>query len=74
MKTYTYAVFLRNPETKEVQHGTIEIDHDGFIDCHLLFEKMTSKKIKKDLNNGYTLISMQIVSVEDSSNENQTQI
>lgn len=66
MKTYEYTVFLRNPETKETQHGIVEFDHDGFMDCHDLFEKLAnSEVIKADLNSGYTLIAMQIVDVKD---------
>lgn len=66
MKTYKYTVFLRNPETKETQHGIIEFDHDGFMDCHQLFEKLAnSEVIRADLNSGYTLIAMQIVGVKD---------
>ena len=65
MKTYTYTVFLRHPETKETQHGNIQFDcEDGYLDCHELFKRMTSEKIKNDLYAGYTLIGMQIVSVD----------
>lgn len=64
MKTYTYTVFLRHPKTKETQHGIVEFDHEGFMDCHALFEKLAnSEAIRADLNSGYTLITMQIVSV-----------
>ena len=65
MKTYTYTVFLRHPETKETQHGTIQLDcEDGYLDCHELFVRLTSEKIKNDLYAGYTLIAIQIVSVD----------
>lgn len=64
VKTYKYAVFLRNPETKETQHGTFEVDHDGNMDCHYLFDKLNnSDVIKSDMNKGYTLIAMQVVDV-----------
>ena len=48
----------------KTQHGTIQFDcEDGYLDCHELFERMTSEKIKNDFYAGYTLIGMQIVSV-----------
>ena len=63
MKTYKYALFLRHPISKETQHGIIEFDADGYMDCHELFQKLTSERIKKDLYVGYTLIAMQIIDV-----------
>ena len=56
---------LQSTGSKETQHGTIQLDcEDGYLDCHELFERMTSEKIKNDLYAGYTLIGMQIVSVD----------
>lgn len=66
MKTYQYAAFLRCPKTGEVQHGTVEFDHDGFMDCHELFKKLNSAIIGKSFNQGYTLIGFNIVSVSNS--------
>jgi hypothetical protein len=69
MLTYEYAVFLRCPKTGEVQHGTVQFDSDGYMDCHSLFERLVSEKIKKDLNSGYTLIGFNVVNVFDSVGE-----
>lgn len=64
MKTYKYAVFLRCPKTKEVQHGTIEVDSDGdFMDSHELLKKMAMSENLKDFKEGYSLISMQTIDV-----------
>ncbi len=64
MKTYKYAVFLRCSRTKEIQHGTIEVDSDGdFMDSHELLKKMAMSENLKDFNKGYSLISMQIIDV-----------
>ena len=69
VKTYVYTVFLRNPKTMETQYGKIEFEHGGYMDCHTLFEKLSSEQIKRDLYVGYTLIAMQIVEVLESCNE-----
>ena len=61
MKTYTYTLFLRHPQTKEVQYGNIEIDSEGFMDFYELLENLKSSEINAC---GYTLIAMQIVDVE----------
>ena len=69
MKTYTYAIFLRHPETKETQHGTVEIDNESFLDHQELFNKLANEKT---LAEGYTLIAMQVVSVlekQDHAND-----
>lgn len=64
-KTYTYMVFLRNPTTKDVQQGTIEIDSDGeFLDFHELIAKISLDKNMSEFNTGHTLIGFNIVSVE----------
>ena len=56
---------LQSTGSKETQHGTIQFDcEDGYLDCHELFERLTSEEIKNDLYAGYTLIGIQIVSVD----------
>ena len=66
MKTYTYTLFLRHPQTKEVQYGNIEIDSEGFVDFYELLENLKSSEISKAFATGYTLIAMQIVDVEET--------
>ena len=69
MKTYTYQVFLRHPDTKEVQHGTIQFTSDGdFMDFHELLDKVTLEKNRAAFNKGHTLIGMNIVSVKENVN------
>lgn len=67
MKTYTYAVFLRNPETAEVQHGTVSFDvSEGYLSFADLVTKLQSETIKENVYCGYTLIGFNVVSVEDT--------
>lgn len=64
MLKYTYALFLRHPETGEVQHGTISIDSDTSVSWDNLIESLhTSEVIRKDLAKGYTLLGLNIVTV-----------
>jgi len=62
MKEYTYCLFMRHPETTEIQHGTITITHDGYLDVHSLMRYLSTCK---ELVSGYTLLGMQVVTVED---------
>lgn len=64
-KEYTYVIFLRCPKTSKVQHGTFSVEHDGFMDWSKLFALLSSSKLEDKFNSGYTLISLQVVSVED---------
>lgn len=66
MKTYTYVVFLRHPETKEVQFGTVAFDVAGFLSWDQLATLIcTSPKLKQDLAAGYTLLGLNIKDVKD---------
>lgn len=65
MKTYTYTLFLRHPQTKVVQYGTIQIDSESFMDFYELLESLKSSEISEAIASGYTLIAMQIVDVEE---------
>ena len=70
MKKYTYVVFLRHPETKEVQFGTVEFTVDGFLPWDQLAKLIhTSPKLKQDLAAGYTLLGLNIKDVEDNKDE-----
>ena len=70
MKKYTYVVFLRHPETKEVQFGTVEFTVDGFLPWDQLAKLIhTSPKLKQDLEAGYTLLGLNIKDVEDSTDD-----
>lgn len=60
MKEYTYALFLRNPEDGKTQNGTITIKHDGLMSLKDLSQTVYHNK---ELETGYTLISMMIVDV-----------
>lgn len=61
-KEYTYALFLRDPESGKTQNGTITIKHDGFISLKELAQTIYHHE---ELRSDYTLISMMIVSVDD---------
>jgi hypothetical protein len=66
MKRYKYAVFLRHPVTKDVQHGTIEFDADGeYMDFSELVRKLNMEQNICKFNEGHTLIGLNIVSVEE---------
>ena len=70
MKTYTYQVFLRHPETKEVQWGKVQFDADGEFMCfHELVSKLSLEKNMQAFNEGYSLIGMNIVDVEEKEYE-----
>lgn len=61
-------LFLRNPETKEVQQGKIEIDSDGeYLDFHELIKKMGLPKNIEKFNKGYTLIGFNVVDVKENN-------
>lgn len=70
MKTYTYVVFLRHPETKETQHGTIQFDAEGYLSWDQLTNLIcTSQKLRQELGAGYTLLGLNIQDVKDSTDE-----
>lgn len=70
MLTYTYALFLRHPETGEVQHGTISFDSNTPESWDNLIERLhTSETIRKDLAKGYTLLGLNIVTVDKVPNQ-----
>ena len=62
MKEYTYALFLRNPDDGKTQNGTITLKHDGNMSLKDLCQTIYHMK---ELETGYTLISMMVVSVEE---------
>ena len=66
MKTYTYTLFLRHPQTKEAQYGTIQIDSESFMDFYELLENLKSSEFSEAFAVGYTLIAMQIVDVGET--------
>lgn len=66
MKTYTYMLFLRDPATKDVQQGTIQIDSDGeYLDFHELIRKIALDENMVKFNKGHTLIGFNIVSIAE---------
>lgn len=63
MKTYKYAIFLRDAESGEVQHGTFEVDSEGFLNFGDLLKKLQESRPHLDFKFKYTLIGVQIISV-----------
>ena len=63
MKTYTYTIFLRHPTTQDIQHGTISLESDGYLDWATLFKRLQGLY---DIQSGYILLGMQIVEVADT--------
>ena len=61
MKTYTYQVFLRCPNTGEVQYGKVQFDSDGFMSFKDLLKRLSSEQNIKAFKDGYTLIGMDVV-------------
>ena len=59
-------MFLRHPETKEVQWGKVQFDAEGEFMCfHELLSKLSLEKNMQAFNEGYSLIGMNIVDVEE---------
>lgn len=65
VKTYKYAIFLRCPNTGEVQHGTFETDTDKMLSFDELLDRIKQQKGELDFKFNYTLIGIQVISVEE---------
>lgn len=65
-KEYNYHLFLRHPETGHCKVQTIVVTNDGYMDCNLLFRKLTHNT--EVFEAGYSLIGLnvgQVVNLED---------
>lgn len=63
-KTYQYAVFLRNPITKECKNMVISVDSDEdqeSLTIHSMMMKVA--KLTRIFPSGYTLVSMMVIDV-----------
>ena len=68
MKKYVYTLFLRDPVTKDTQHGTISIEVDkGYLDFHELVKYLNSSNVLDSIAKNHTLIAFTIVDVTETS-------
>lgn len=57
MRTYSYHLFLRNPETKDCTVMTVSTDVEEFLEATELFRRLSTHE---DLPQGYALVGLNV--------------
>ena len=66
MRTYTYHLFLRNPETKDCNVMTVKTDAEEYLEAAELFRRLS---LHEDIPKGFVLIGLNVGLVTEGSSD-----